>query len=498
MGQPDSSLRMRSGRRNRHDPCAELLPKMRLSHKTILFVLILVTRVVFGGEPAAPSSVREAPTGTEPAQDTVARAALVDLLARAEALSRSGKPAEAYALLLSAEDTYIGTIDFDYALGRAALDAGRPDKATLALNRVLALDPVHAGASIDVGRAYLALGDFARARRAFQNLLSLDPPPQVRSQLQAFLDLTEASAAESAAVAPGALSHQGYLAALIGRSSNVNQAPSQSVIFVPGMGSNFELPGQNVQMADGFAGIGGGVDFSKNLGGTYATIFGGEFLGRRNFHEFDFDVGGYSLYLGLTAVNGPHAAKIQGFFGRNYLGGSANRDLDGVTANYVGALDADTQFLATAQVGQQRYVPEDLRIYDADFSVLGAGAARKLGERSTVFAMFSTGYQKDTGGSPDGNKELVGFQAGGEMLIGTRTKATAAAVGERSRYDKFNTGFQTERHDIRRAFDLGAQYFLDRNLSLRFNVSYAYTRSNIPIYEYTRAEWTAMLRRDFR
>jgi len=84
------------------------------------------------------------------------------------------------------------------------------------------------------------------------------------------------------------------------------------------------------------------------------------------------------------------------------------------------------------------------------------------------------------------------------MLIGTRIKATAAAVGERSRYDKFDTGFETERRDIRRAFDLGAQYYFERNLSLRFNVSYAYTRSNIPIYEYTRAEWTLMLRRDFR
>ena len=84
------------------------------------------------------------------------------------------------------------------------------------------------------------------------------------------------------------------------------------------------------------------------------------------------------------------------------------------------------------------------------------------------------------------------------MLIGTRIKATAAAVGERSRYDKFDPGFETERRDIRRAFDLGAQYYFERNLSLRFNVSYAYTRSNIPIYEYTRVEGTVMLRRDFR
>ena len=47
-------------------------------------------------------------------------------------------------------------------------------------------------------------------------------------------------------------------------------------------------------------------------------------------------------------------------------------------------------------------------------------------------------------------------------------------------------------------FELGAQYYFDRDWSLRISVSYAYTRSNIPIYEYTRAEGIVMLRRDFR
>ena len=471
---------------------------MRFPYKTILVAGALITQAAFAAEPAPGRRAMPPRSTIELAQapDAGTGTALAELLARAAEFSRTGKPAEAYELLLSAEDSYIGTIEYDYALGRAALDAGRPDKATLALTRVLALDPAHAGASIDMGRAYLALGDFARARSTFQGLLSLDPPPQLRAQLQAFLDLTEASAAASAASL--ALTHQSYVAALIGGSSNVNQAPSQSVIFVPGVGSNFQLPGQNVQKPDSFAGILGGMDLSWPVDNTLGVIFGGEFLGRRNLHEMDFDVGGYNLYVGLGAATGPHAARIQGLFGRDYLGGSANRDLEGAVLSYVGAVNAATQLLATVQAGRQRYVPEDLKIFDADYAVLAAGAARKLDERSTVFAVLSTGHQKDIGGSPSGNKDLVGFQAGGEVLIGTRIKATAAAVGERSRYDKFDTGFETERRDIRRAFDLGAQYYFERNLSLRFNVSYAYTRSNIPIYEYTRLEGTVMLRRDFR
>jgi tetratricopeptide (TPR) repeat protein len=420
---------------------------------------------------------------------------LAELIVRADELSRSGKSAEAYELLLSVEDTYIGTVEYDYALGRAALDSGRPDKATLAFSRVLAVDPGHAGASIDMGRAYLALGDVDRARSTFQRLMALDPPPPIRAQLQAFLDLANAPTAPAPAARS---SRQGYLGTLAGWSSNVNQAPSQSVIFVPGVGSNFELPGQNVKKPDSFAGVLGGIDVSQALNDTYSVFLGGDFLGRRNFHESDFNVAGYDGYLGLSAAKGAHAARVQALAARDYLGGSANRNLESLTLAYVGTLSPATQVLANVQGGRQRYIPEDFKIFDADFIVFGAGGAQKIGERTNVFAVISAGHQNDVGGNPSGNRDLLGIQVGGEIVIGPRTKATAAAVGERSQYDKFDTGFQTERHDIRRAFEGGVQYFLDRYWSLRFYASYAYTRSNIPIYEYDRTETALILRRDFR
>src|SRR5215467_11159360 len=78
------------------------------------------------------------------------------LLDQARQLAGAGRVEEAYALLAAAEDEHIGEPRFDYALGRAALDAGQPARATLAFSRVLAVDPGHAGAIIDSGRAYLA------------------------------------------------------------------------------------------------------------------------------------------------------------------------------------------------------------------------------------------------------------------------------------------------------------------------------------------------------
>jgi len=471
---------------------------MSFSRKLSVVAIAMAAHAAFGGEALSGRGAAGAPARIELAQVSAAvrSAPLDELLARARALSRSGRHAEAYELLAAAEDTFIGTIAFDYALGRAALDAGRPDKATLAFARVLALEPAHAGARIDMGRAYLALGDFARARATFRGLLARDPPPEIRAQLRAFLEIANLSAAAS--VAAGEVSSQGYLAAMVGRSSNVNQSPSQSTIFVPLLGADFQLADQNVKKPDSFAGIMGGIDFSQPLDGTYALTFGGSFLERRNFHEFDFDLAAVNVYVGLGAVMGEHAWRIQRQVGRDYLGRGPSRDLDALAFNYVGFIRGATQVLAAAQGGRLRHVREELRIFDANYVTLGAGASRRIGERSTVFAMFLTGNQNDVGGSPSGDKRSLGLRAGGEVGLGASVTLTGAVAGERGRYNQFDTGFQTERRDLRWSYDAGVQYALSPEMSLRLNFSHAYQRSNVPIYEYSKSEWLLTLRRDFR
>jgi tetratricopeptide (TPR) repeat protein len=448
-----------------------------------------------GSPPAAAIHTAQAQAEATQPQAEVAQAPLAELLARAEALSASGRLLEAYELLAGAEDAHIGVIEFDYALGRAALDAGRPDKATLAFSRVLALDPDHAGALIDTGRAYLALGDLARARSTFRSLLAFDPPPALRAQLQEYLAQAEPKREETASL-PG-FSRQGFLAATLGQSTNVNQSPTQASVFVPAIGSNFELSKQNVKKGDIFAGISGGIDASQSLDGTFAMLFGGEFVERKNFHESAFDLGGVNAYLGLAASAGAHYARFQRLVGRDYLGGDSSRDLDVFAFNYLGPLAADAQLLVSAQAGHLRYLPEALTIFDANFVNWGLGAARKISEQTTVLLILSTGTQNDIGGSPNGDKRPRGVRLGAETLLQPRLKLTGSAAWERSSYSRFDEAFLAERRDSRWIFDAALQYALERNWFLRFGLSHADQRSNIPIYEYTRTEWWLMLRREF-
>ncbi len=481
--------------------CQNLVPsdiQMRRPDRTFVLAVAVIAHAILGCEAIAEESGLHRASKIQIAQAPAAtpQAPLEELLARAEALS-SSNALEAYELLAREEDTYIGVIEFDYALGRAALNAGHPDKATLAFSRVLALDPGHAGASIDIGRAYLALGDFARARAAFQRLLALDPPPPVRAQLQGYLAQAESKTESRQAGGGAPMSYQAYVAASLGRSTNVNQSPTQASVFVPAIGSNFELANQNVRKPDEFASISAGLEVAKALDRTYSMIFGGELLERKNFHESSFDLGGVSLYMGLGAAMEAHQWRVQGQVGREYFGGSPNRDLEMLSFNYLGSLATDTQLVASAQGGRLRYVPADLGVFDANFFTSGLGAIRKIAEQSTAFVILSTGQQNDVGGNPDGDKRLLGARVGVETALQPRLKLTGSAAWERGSYNRFNETFLTERRDVRWALEAALQYALERNLFLRFGISHVEQRSNIPIDEYNRSEWWLMLRREF-
>lgn len=57
--------------------------------------------------------------------------------------------------------------------GRAALAAREPQRAVSALELAVELDPKHLGSGVDLGRAYVALGNVARARAAFFSVLEV-------------------------------------------------------------------------------------------------------------------------------------------------------------------------------------------------------------------------------------------------------------------------------------------------------------------------------------
>jgi tetratricopeptide (TPR) repeat protein len=422
-------------------------------------------------------------------QDRVAP--LETLLAQARQLAGAGRNEEAYALLARAEDEYIGDPRFDYALGRAALDAGQPARATLAFHRVLALDPSHAGALIDSGRAYLALGNYPQARETFESLLALDPPLVLREQIERYL-------AQARRGLPPVPVFSGYLAASIGKSSNVNQSPSQSQVFVPLFGTRFDLADQNVAKSDRFWSVQGGVDGAVPLDQTWSLVGGAEILERQNFHESDFDLGGLGGRLGVSLASGLDLVRVQWLGARNYLGHDLNRKVNGLVAEGFKMLGPDDQLIAIAQGGRIRYQSPDLHIFDSDFATFGLGISHRTDGSAILAAGFSAGMEDDTGGNPDGDKRQLGLRASVDVPVWARLRAGISAAFLQTNYRAENPSFLVVRRDQRSDVELSLQYALAQALTARLGVTWTEQRSNIAINEFDRHEFWLSIRREFR
>src|ERR1700704_968876 len=119
-----------------------------------------------------------------------------DIVGRGEAPVRAGRYAEAYELLEPLEDKLAGDIKFDYLLGRSALETGRPSRGSFIYERILAAEPNYLGVRLEMGQAYLALGDYARAKLEFETVLRFDNlPPSLREQAQIYSKAADASLA---------------------------------------------------------------------------------------------------------------------------------------------------------------------------------------------------------------------------------------------------------------------------------------------------------------
>ena len=108
--------------------------------------------------------------------------AAADVVTDAEQLVASGKAQAAFDLLAPQEFDFAGNPKFDLLFGYAALESGNPSLASLAFERVLAVEPNNPEARLHLARAYYALNDPSQAQREFETLLAANPPQAIRDQ----------------------------------------------------------------------------------------------------------------------------------------------------------------------------------------------------------------------------------------------------------------------------------------------------------------------------
>ena len=269
----------------------------------------------------------------------VAFAADADV-ARAGQLVREGNYEQAYQLLSPLEAASKGDPAFNLLLGEAALRTERTDQALTYFQRSLAVLPNSVEAHLGLGRAYLALGNYSRAKIEFETVLRFDDlPADLKLQAEIY--------------AEAALGHaQGKR--LLGAGYAIVGYGNYHTGAVGGGPTN-----------DGFfaARVGGSLNYALDNG---TSLDGSLDYRYRNYHanddrRHDSDLR-WNGAVGKNLGEGNLAAGLRGRV--SYRGNSDYRNDFGLYADYRYRLDPDNQLSAGAEIRQRRYPNGVLRDFE--------------------------------------------------------------------------------------------------------------------------------------
>jgi hypothetical protein len=414
-----------------------------------------------------------------------------EVLARAEALVRSGEPEKAWALLAPLEREHAGEPQFDYLLGLAALESGRANRATFVFERLLAVSPGHLAARLEMARAYFALHDFERAEREFNALLAAAPSEEVRAVSEGYL----ARMGRAARRAPRRLT--GYAELALGRDTNVAAATAAGSVFLPGLGE-IALDPEFQRRPDDFLSLGAGLEYAHAVRNDVGLIAGAD-LRQRGYAEAErFDSRAAELHAVLNhRLDDRSAVQYSLRYSEYQLDERPYRDVYSLGAQWSASLSRRTRVAFEGQANSIRYRAEEARASSSDLVAASASATQLLHPETltSLFGSAYAGWDNAVAGRPDGDRRMLGASLGLQRPLLSRLEGFVRVSILQSDYRRLNPDFGVLREDRQLDASAGVVWLLADRWSVRPQVTRTSNRSNVPLHDYRRTETSVTLQR---
>lgn len=416
--------------------------------------------------------------------------ALADALTdRAKRLLQDRQPKLAYELLLPQEPARAGDPEFDYLLGIAALDAGDPERAIFALERVLALQPANHVARAEIARAYLAVGEKEAARREFQTVRDQQIPAQAKATVDKYL---------SAIAAADVTQVSGYIEAGVGYDTNVNSATSDSQIALPDLGIIANLTPGSTSQSDFFGSLAGGVNVTRKLSPAWALVGSASAAGKFNQDETQFDTFTLDASFGARWTGGKEAITLGAQLQNFEVDYDTYRETRGIVAQWQHNYHERRQATLFGQFAELSYPTQSIR--DAKRSVVGIAYGQALpGALSPVAfgSLYGGTEREEAAGVPHLGHDLFGVRFGGRIRLATAWSAFANASYEQREYGGAEPLFGVTREDRQYDLGVGVTYLLRPSTVLITQVTHTRNDSNVAINDFDRTISSVSVRFNF-
>ncbi|HEX8963266.1 MAG TPA: tetratricopeptide repeat protein [Rhodocyclaceae bacterium] len=425
-----------------------------------------------------------------------ASAVLAAPLDDAKQLVRQGKAQQAMELLDAHLSEMAGDVDYNYILGIAALDAGKPGAAALAFERVLAIEPNHPLARAELARALIALTEYDAARTELRQVKQSPLSPEVAARVDDLLALLDRAVA-GAAADKGAAIFSAYVEGEFGYDSNINTAANANSIFIPVLNLPGTLSGFATAQGSLFEGLNAGAAVQKRVAenvDVYGNV-GARF--RYHSNKPDFAIGSLSGGAGVRYTQGVDQYSVGVTQFDDYIDRYRNDNQTGIYGQWQRELSR--QDMVGLFVQHLRLNHPIARFLDTNLTLLGgtwAHAYHMKGDPIVRVVAFA-GDDHQRSDDPTVGRQLYGVKLAGEYMLQENMRLFGSVATQYSRYGGESIWFLTKRRDWRHDLDVGIAYKPAKLWTVTGEITYLHNDSNVSLNEFDRKQVFVTLRRDF-
>ena len=435
-----------------------------------------------------------------PAGDAAPAEAAADPIRQAERLLAAGRAEEAWQMLEARVAELAGRPDFDYLLGLAALDSGRPGQAIFALERVLMARPDFLPARAEIARAYFMARETENARREFAAVAARRIPEAARQTIGRYLDAIERG---DAGGAPGATARL-EVALDAGYDSNVNfGSASGQWVLADGTAVTplaASLPRSSNTLGAALAATASGpvaASLAGPLAGRLEWNLGARAALRRYDRVSDFDQEQFDLSAGLSLRNGCHRYTVAALLQHLRLDGHAYRNASGALLQWQCETDPRTLVGATLQSFWLDFPGAELR--DARRNAVGLNAARILDtpSRPILIGSIAAGEETSRAGLDNLSHEFLSLRAGLVARLSADWRSSTVLAWEKRDFDGAEPLFGTAREDRQTELRIEFERRVNNRTFVAPQIVHTRNRSTLSPNDFRRTEVGVQLRHRF-
>lgn len=408
------------------------------------------------------------------------------------------QPEQAYQVLKPSELTYAGDAQYNYLLGIAAIDSGHPEDASWAFERVVAVMPHHAGARMDMARAFFQLKDYEKAKKEFQILQGMSPPESAAKAIDYYLAeinrITEKK--------PVWL-FSGQVYGAVGHDSNVNGAPTSDKIlpapwmqlFLTVLGSPDGSITTDQEKASAYFEWGAAHKVTYKRPEEWSFWGQIKAKGKHLQSHSEFSSKTLEFTSGMLWSKGVHSINSEIGLTQAWRDTTLNNKALSVQSSYSYAFNPRALLGGYLSVADQQYLESSSS--NGILSTIGLTGSYIWGQYRPVVLQGNlySGQDQASNARAEGDKVLYGGRVGLQFIYNQQHAFNTSLAWSTSRYAEQNSIFEKTRTEQQLSYGIGYTWTVNKLFSVKAQFNQSETRSNIELYESKKNEF--YLRADY-